>query len=653
MLGQQESLDEFQHRYPILYYAIFFALLLLLSRVFFLQVYRGSFYREFSERNFLRREKIPGPRGQVFDRQNRILVDNRLQLDISITPQFVKNPKEVIYKLSTLLEDNPDRLFKRYQLKARVSPRFQPITLIENATWENIVKIESFNTHLPGVDIESRIRRTYLHNQIGGHLYGYLSEISEKEIEQRKNQGDDLYEIGDWLGRSGLESRWESFLKGTDGVRYVAVNAHGHRLNDSRNNISASSLEQNIDPKNGNSLILTLDADLQLAAARAMKGKMGAVVAMNPRTGEILAMQSNPSFNPTEMSNKESDIWTSFTKNPWGPLRNKTIQDHFAPGSTFKVFTVLAALKKGIITEHTKLFCGPTLKFGTQVFHEHKKEGFGTIDVREAIMRSSNVFMYQLAQKLDIDDIATVAKDFGLGSKTGIFLPNETAGIMPSSQWKKESLKESWYPGETLSVAIGQGYVVATPLQLAQAYSIIANGGLVYRPFVVSQVKSPEGKILLRNEPELIRKVDIDPNHLKVVRDGLYQVVNTPGGTAYRYARIPEVAIAGKSGTSQVMRKDAKELFAKCDTLPFERRHHAWFVGFAPAEKPEIVVAVLGMHECGGSIAASPVVKAIVETWWHKKNGTFDPRNPQASMANAMKALSQEPLTARSESATE
>ncbi|MEO5668241.1 MAG: penicillin-binding protein 2 [Bdellovibrionota bacterium] len=630
MIGQGETLKHLQPRFPIFFYSIaaFFSLLGL--RLVKLQLFEGARYRAFSDRNSLRKDKLPGPRGLVFDRQGRLLVDNRLQLDVVITPQFVREPQKVVNYLASVAGVNAEKLFKFYQDKIRGAPRFQAITLIPNADWSLVSQIESSKDGLSGVDIEPRLMRTYLQKDMGAQVFGYLGEVNKRDIDSLAKQGEN-YESGDVIGRGGIEKQWERYLRGNDGVRFVVVDAHGHRIAQQRESDSSvlSLVYQDVAPRAGHNLVLTLDSDLQKAAWDAMEGKMGATVALDPRTGEVLAMVSKPSFDATQLNVADPAVWQGLFKNPYGPLRNKAIQDHYAPGSTFKPFTVLAALENNIITRDTLLSCPATLRFGNRTYHEHNKGGFGRINLVEGIMRSSNVFMWQLAMKLDINQIASVATDFGLGTRTGIDLPGEIPGLIPTREWKTKTFHEEWFQGETLSVAIGQGSTLVTPLQLALAYGTIGNGGLVFQPYVVSKITDSDGSVLKEFKPKLIKKRESTARHLDAIHQGLHDVVNKPGGTAYWFGRLDEVEVAGKSGTSQVASEDSRSLFMPCRSKPFESRNNAWFVAFAPYDNPEIVVATFGMHECLGAVASGPVVKAVIKKFWEKKKARESLQGPQ------------------------
>lgn len=620
MLGQSEAIQEFQEKFPWLSAAVLFVFIALGARLFYLQLYLGQTFFEVSSQQSVKKERLPGPRGRIFDRNGKLLVDNRMQLDVTLNPQFATEPKKIIENISVLLKIPFEKLWGTYTEKKKLVQRFESVTLIEDAEWENVVKIETRKSELPGIDITPRIRRVYLMEEKDTHLVGYLSEVGKKDLAESKKRGLG-YQPGDLIGRFGLERQWESSLRGVDGARYVVVNAHGHRIAAGEDAAQILKLKDTeVDPKAGSNLVLTLDQTLQDAATRAMEGKMGAVVALDPRTGEVLTMLSKPSFDPNLVLDTHSEIWTSLVKNPYGPLRNKGIQDHFPPGSTFKVVTALAGLKEKAVTPATKVFCPGHYRFGSRLFHCHKQGGHGEVDLISAIKYSCNVYFYNIAAKIGIGALSDMAKTLGFGSKTGIELSGETPGLMPDDKWKRKTQGAEWLPGETLSVALGQGATIVSVLQLAQGYAALVNGGNLYKPYVVSRVEDSNGNVLSSHGPELVGRAKIDSQDLDKVREGLRQVVSEPHGTGYWSVRSQKVQIGGKSGTAQVMSANKNDLFKPCKQLPFNKRHHAWFVGFAPAEKPEIVVAAFGMHECAGSSGAGPIVKQIIEDWWDAKH---------------------------------
>ena len=631
MLGQGEALKHLQPRFSMLFYAILAGFILLGVRLFKLQLVDGPRYRAFSQRNSLRKDKLPGPRGQIFDRDGRLMVDNRLQLDVAITPQFVTDSKATIATLAQIAGIDPDKLYKRYKRLSRRNPRFQAITLIPNATRTIVAQVESSRDLLSGVTIAPILQRTYLHKEVGAQVYGFMRQVNKRDIASQKKLGAD-YVPGDLIGRAGIEKQWEKYLRGRDGVRFVIVNAHGHMATTAKDSKDASLLsftKEDVIPKAGHNLTLTLDSDLQEAAWQAMEGQIGATVVLDPRTGEVLAMVSKPSYDATVLNLTDEDIWQGLFKSHYGPLHNKAIQDHYPPGSTFKPLTALAAMENQIITRNTVLTCPPTLRFGRRTYHEHNRAGFGKISVSEAIKRSSNVFLWQLAMKLDVNQIADVATSFGLGQKTGIDLPGEIPGLVPTKEWKMKTQKREWFPGETLSVSIGQGATLTTPLQMAVSYAAIANGGLLFQPYLVSKISDVSGNTVKEFKPKLLGKRESAKKHLEAIREGLYRVVNEKGGTAYWTGRLKEVEIAGKSGTVQVRSNDPRDLFKKCSSRPYDNRHHAWFVGFAPYDNPEIVVATFVQHGCGGSSVGAPVVKKVVKRWHDKKKEIKRLQGPQ------------------------
>jgi penicillin-binding protein 2 len=356
-----------------------------------------------------------------------------------------------------------------------------------------------------------------------------------------------------------------------------------------------------------------------MAAVKAFGDKAGAVVAINPKNGEILAMVSRPSFDPTAFSRGiPTSLWNSLVNNENRPLRDKTIQDHYPPGSVFKIVTAIAGLEEGVIDEHTVFNCPGKLQVGSKTFHCWKKSGHGNISVRDAITESCDVFFYKVAQRLkSVDDLAKWAFYLGLGRRTGIPLAREVPGLIPTEEWKMKRLGQPWSPGETLSVAIGQGYVLTTILQLANTYASVANGGTQYRPYFVKRIESIDGQVISESKPEVLDQHKLKPSTYKAIRDGLYNVVNDRSGTAYSQ-RLPGMDFVGKTGTAQVINLTKGNVYNKCENMKYRERHHALFAGFAPADDPQIAVAVIAEHGCHGGTAAAPVARAVIDTYLRK-----------------------------------
>jgi penicillin-binding protein 2 len=430
------------------------------------------------------------------------------------------------------------------------------------------------------------------------HLFGYVGEANLAESKRLAN-----YHLGDVIGKFGVEKRWETKLRGRHGGQLIEVDANGQRL---------QVLEEK-EAKIGDSLVLTIDAGLQLAAESALVGKEGAVVVLGVNSGEVLAMASHPAFDPNVFSRgiRRSE-WQALVGDPLRPLNNRAIQGQYPPGSTFKVIMAAAALEKGVVTPATRFHCSGSLQFGRHRFRCWRRRGHGSQNLQQAIAHSCDVYFYQVGQRLGIQNIADYARLFGMGKPLGVGLDHEASGLIPDASWKKKFLKSDWLAGETLSVVIGQGYVTATPLQMAVVAATVANGGIVYRPHVVKQTLGVGGEVLKDYAPEVITMTGIAPDILQLVRDGMRDVVNSPGATGGR-AKLANIVVAGKTGTSQVISGTR----GKGKILPRQYRDHAWFIAFAPYEAPEVAVACLIEHAgAGGGQVAAPVVRQVLEAYF-------------------------------------
>jgi penicillin-binding protein 2 len=433
-LGQEEQIREFQDRFRYIYAAVFLALGLLLSRMVFLQVLKGDQMRRYSEENRIKRVKVVAPRGMIFDRNRKMLIDNRPAFDLEITPQYLresKQTKEVIALLSKQIHMTPEAIQDELD-KGQYQPAFLPVKIKTDLTRDEVAAVESWKIDMPGVEVREEIRRTNIYGDIAAHLLGYIGEVNATELPILNKNGV-KYKLGDDIGKFGLEQKLEDTLRGIDGEDIKEVDALGRiKLERGKGRVLSSSATKPALP--GKNLILTIDQDLQLAATQAFGEKIGAMVAIDPRSGEVLAMLSRPSFDPTEFSRGiPASIWTQLLNNENHPLRDKTIQDHYPPGSTFKPFTAIAALQEGLIDEKTTLHCSGSLRFGNRVYHCAKRSGHGDLNVVSAITQSCDVFFYRLAQKFkSVDDIAKWAMHFGLGKKTGISLSREIPGLIPT-----------------------------------------------------------------------------------------------------------------------------------------------------------------------------------------------------------------------------
>lgn len=639
-LGQEEQIRELQDRFRFLYGAMIIGLLIIFSRLIYLQIYNGEKMRQYSEENRIKKVKIAAPRGMVFDRNRTLLLDNRPAFDLEIIPQYLKESKrgkETLGVLSSLI-GMKDVAIQAILDKNKNQPSFIPVKIKEDLSREEVALIEAWKIDMPGVQVQQEIKRTNLYGDVAAHLLGYIGEVSATEIPQLNKTGEN-YKLGDSVGKFGIEQKLEEVLRGEDGEKLVEVDALGRiKFDRSRGRVLATELEKAAVP--GKNLILSIDQDLQMAAVKAFGDHAGAAVAINPKTGEILAMVSRPAFDPTSFSRGiTSALWQQLVNNEKRPLRDKTIQDHYPPGSVFKIITAIAGLEEGVIDDKTVVNCSGKIVFGGRTFHCWNKHGHGNVNVREAITKSCDVFFYKVAQRLkSVDDIAKWAFYLGLGRRTGIPLAREVSGLIPTEEWKQKRLNQSWNPGETLSVAIGQGYVLTTILQLANTYASIANGGTQYRPFFVKRIESNSGQIISESKPEVLDQHRLKPATAAAIRDGLFGVVNAPGGTAFRQ-RLPGMDFVGKTGTAQVINLSKERVYAKCENMKYRERHHGLFAGFAPSTNPEIAVAVIAEHSCHGG-EATPIAKAIVETYLRK----LDPVKYGAEAVAAREAEEKEAL---------
>ncbi len=625
-LGQDEQIREFQFRFRYLYIWLSIAFGIILSRLWYLQIYQGETFRKYSEENRIKRVKIKSPRGMIFDRNRKLIIDNRPAFDLEITPDELyanKSYKEIISKISKIINMKETEINAILDA-AKGLPKFLPVSIKQDLSREEVAILESHKLDLSGANIQIDIKRTNLYQGLASHLMGYIGEVSMTELPKLNKQisTDGIpYKMGDDTGKAGIEFKWEQYLRGIDGEDYMEVDAYGHRRKTASGVTEALKDKPSVPGKN---LILTIDQDLQLAAVGAMKKifaekTIGALVALNPKNGEILAAVSQPSYDPTEFSRGiSSQRWNELVNNEFRPLRDKTIQDHYSPGSTFKAITAIAGLEEGIVDEHTPVSCTGSLPFGSHTFHCWKKAGHGTISMVQALAQSCDVYFYKLGMKLGIDNIAKYAKMLGMGKRTGINLSHEESGLIPTEAWKKQRFNQEWSPGETLSCAIGQSYVLTTMLQLANAYAAIGTGGTIWKPFYVKQVESPEGRILSENNPEMMNQVTISKKTLDIVHRGLNAVVNDPHGTTYS-KRIPGFDIAGKTGSTQVIGLSAAKLRStKCENMPFNVRDNGLFAAFAPPDDPQIAVAVITEHSCHGASGAAPIALEVIKTYLQK-----------------------------------
>jgi penicillin-binding protein 2 len=594
------EITESKRRILILSFVVAGIFFLLLLRLWHLQILSVDDYRNMSENNRLRFVPVAASRGAILDRNGTVLVSNQPSFSLAVVPQEVTNRDELLDRLAKLLGLDRAEVNERWE-KGKGRARYYPIILASNISRDQVEIVEENHLRLQGVEIEMKPVREYVSGVLAAHLLGYIGEISEEELSA---MGFEDFNPGDYLGKNGIERSWEMELHGTDGGRQLEVDARGRVLR----TISESY------PTVGNSVVLTIDANLQKEAEKAFGDQAGAVVAMDVNTGEVLAFVSKPGFDPALFSGKmPADTWKEYLEDKRHPLENKALTGQYPPGSTFKIITALAGLEDGKIDEKTTVNCGGSYKLGNSIFNCWKRHGHGVTNLKKALRESCDVYFYQLGERLGVDRIAAMAKRFMLGAPMGIGLAHEKGGMIPTAEWKLKRFAQRWFHGETLSVAIGQGYVLMTPIQLASMIATVANEGTVYRPFLVKRIIDADGKPLKEFKPESMGTTGISADKFRLVKQGLFAVVNEPGGTGGA-ARLYDVHVAGKTGSSQVVKlRDSKQ------ATPYQYRDHALFVAFAPYEKPEIAVAVVVEHGEHGGSAAGPIAGRILRAWFDGK----------------------------------
>ncbi len=612
-LNDREAPDDLRRRAALAAVFVAVAFLAVTARLFVLQVGQGANWLNLSESNRMRVSRIAPTRGVILDRNGEALVDNRSSFDVVVVPEDAKNLEETIRQVSEFLGAEPPT---REQLIAstRQRPPYEATVIFRDVDFEKVVvPLETHRLEWPGIGLELGPQRTYPRHEVASHLLGYVGEISQNELGSRSD-----YRGGDMIGKFGTEKAYESVLRGSPGGRQIEVDALGRRLR----------VLSEVPETPGNSMVLTLDLRLQAFAEQMLEGREGAIAVLDPNNGSVLALASKPAFDPNEfVRGIGPTAWKRLMTDKAKPLNDRAIQGLYPPGSTFKIITAAAALETGVVTPFTRVFCPGSYHFANRDYHCWNRRGHGSVDLHDALVHSCDVYFYQVGQKLGVDTIAEYAHRFGLGEPTGIALDHEKAGLIPTADWKLKRYKEEWFAGETLSVAIGQGYVLATPLQMANVIATVANGGTRFRPHYVDRIEGPTGDVVQQMEPEVAGVAGLRKTTLLQIRDALRDVVNAPGGTGKK-AKLPTILMGGKTGTSQVFRM-AHQM--KTAGLARHLRDHAWFVAFAPVEKPEIAIAVLVEHAgTGGGATAAPIARDIADFWFGMTRG----RNYQQAAAS-------------------
>jgi len=593
MFGRDEKVSG--SRLTAVQYIILVIFLVLAYGLWRLQVVQSEFYAALAEKNKTREVPILAPRGKILDREGRTIVDNYPSFTALLLRDSTRDLSGDADMIAQGLHLDPKEVRERLK-KFAGTPQYQPIYLKEDITPDELAFIESHRNELPELDTIMAHRRLYPRNGFMAHLVGYVGEVSEQMLNQARWE---LYNPGDVVGKSGVELQYNQVLMGKNGSRQVLVNSKGKEVGE-------------LDQKPavpGHNLKLTLDIDLQIAAEEAMGDKNGAMIAMDPRTGEILAMVSRPTFDPNDFAVRISrGEWNKLVTDPDKPLLNKAIQAQLAPGSTFKILMSVAGWQEGI-AQTLNVHCNGGATFYGRRFGCWVKTGHGAVDLTKAIYQSCDVFFYTLAEKLGIDRISKYATAMGLGQKTGIDLPEEASGVMPSEEWKIRNFKQKWYAGETISVGIGQGAVATTPVQLMRAISAISMDGRMVVPHVASPTGLPPEYLETHHYTD-VTNIPINPDGFNLITDAMARVL-LPEGTAPS-AHVLGVDIAGKTGSAQIVSLAVRALHQNNEAL----NQNGWFVGFTPRRNPDIIVAVLfegGEHGKLAARLATQVIKAYVD----------------------------------------
>jgi penicillin-binding protein 2 len=593
MFGREEKVSAI--RLTVVQYLVLFIFLVLAYGLWRLQVMQSDMYALLAEKNRIRNVPILAPRGKILDRQGRIIVDNYPSFSALLLRDSSRDLNADADLIAQGLHMSAEEVRQRVRHFASL-PQYQPIFLKEDITPDELAFIESHKNEIPELDTIMAHRRLYPRNGFIAHLIGYVGEVTEDMLNQPQFE---LYSPGDVVGVSGVEKQYNSLLMGKNGSRRAIVNSRGREVG----RLDETPAEP------GKQLKLTVDLDLQIAAEQALEGKNGAIVAMDPHTGEVLAMVSRPTFDPNDFAVKISKgEWNKLVTDPDKPLLNKAIQAQLAPGSTFKVIMSVAGWQENV-AQTLNVHCNGGATFYGRRFGCWVKGGHGAVSLEKAIYQSCDVFFYTLAEKLGIDRIAKYATALGLGQKTGIDLPNEVSGVMPSEEWKIRNFKQKWFAGETISVGIGQGAVAISPVQLMRAVGAVSMGGRMVVPHVINPTDLPPGYVETTRYTE-VKNIPIDPNGWNFITDALSRVL-LPEGTAPS-AHIPGIDIAGKTGSAQIVSLATRAKHANAESLA----QNGWFVGFTPRRNPDVIVVVLfesGEHGRLAARLATQVIKAYVD----------------------------------------
>lgn len=626
MAVRSEEVRQIRSRFYVLAVFAGIAYSLLIARLYGLQIQHGKEFAQKSEQNVLQTMRLVADRGLLYDDKGRLLVDNRAALDLYVTPNFLKKADEQLALVGTFLdmtEDEVKALTRRVK-GARKLERFRPQLVRRDISRDQLELIESEKMlgGLTAFTVVDAGTRDYREGKLTAHVTGYLNEIGPEELEAKRASGraeDKTYELGDLIGRRGLERSFESSLRGKDGYDTIVVDSKGRKQSEEvARQILAGDRRMPSTP--GHNLKLSIDLDVQRTAERTFMRdnegvqKAGVSIAVEVNTGFILAFYSNPAYDPNRVTGrllpKEKEALDNDPRKPW---INRAIQEQYAPGSTYKAFTALTALDKGLITPSTVLGCPGYYRSGSNTWRCFKDSGHGGIALHFSLVASCDTFYYSLGAKMGIEPMAETARKFGFGQRTGIDLDQEITGIVPDVAYHNyaQRAEGGYKPGFAVNTSVGQGANAFTPLQLVMAYAAVANGGTLYRPQLVRRIEDANGKLVKQFEPEVVRKIDFKEEYYKEVRAGLCGVVNEPGGTAYS-RRMADLRVCGKTGTAQVAKLKKRVKNNNWEGFDEKVIDNAWFVGFAPEDSPKVAVVTLTEHGGFGGAASSPTVMAMM-----------------------------------------
>ena len=599
-----ETSDAIKKKIRIFAILVVVSFLCLWMRIWYLQILKWQYLTGLSENNRVRMVTLPASRGMIKDRNGETLVSIRPAFNLYLTPEDARNLDSSLEKLAQRISLDQEKLKK----KIAQTKSFKEVLIKGDIPREEVAFVEENNMSLPGIRIRAEPLRNYVFNNLASHTLGYLGEISKASLERLK---DPAYRQGDFVGKNGLENIYESLLRGKKGYKEVEVDVSGRELKTLRK----------LSPESGNNLILTLDVKIQeelekLMTETAEQNMNGSVVVMKVQTGEIIAITSKPSFDPNKFAAGISPKnWRDLVTDEWHPLQNRSIHGQYPPGSTYKIVTAIAGLGEGVIKPDTSIFCPGHFKLGRGRYRCWKKSGHGFMNLHDALVQSCDVYFYTIGHRLGIDTIAKYAKRFGLGRSTRLGLSREKKGLVPTTQWKLLNKKEPWQLGETISASIGQGFNLVTPIQQVIMMAAVANRGILLKPYLVKRIEGPEGQLRQEFFPEIIGQIGVDPDHLEQVRMALRDVVNGARGTGKK-SRLKNIIVSGKTGTAQVVRMKSDEELEKGEAIPVKYRDHAWFVAFAPYEKPVLAVAIIVEHGGHGGATAGPIAGKIFKKYF-------------------------------------